>query len=123
VAATIHRWQPWIVNFFRDRVTNGVTEGINTKIKLLKRLAYGLPDFAHIRARILLAFSPEVTSPQAQTLSKSQIFHQRAEVPGVPFVVVLKPDERCLRLQCSSVMAISRLCPSKNRDDWVRESQ
>jgi transposase len=63
LAATIWRWQQWIVNFFRDRVTNGVTEGINTKIKLLKRLAYGLPNFAHIRARILLAFNPEAPSP------------------------------------------------------------
>ena len=63
LAATIQRWRPWILNFFRDRVTNGVTEGINTKIKLLKRVAYGLPNFAHIRARILLAFNPEATSP------------------------------------------------------------
>jgi transposase len=63
LAATIRRWQPWIVNFFRDRVTNGVTEGINTKITLLKRVAYRLPNFAHLRARILLAFIPEAASP------------------------------------------------------------
>jgi transposase len=63
LAATIRRWQPRILNFFRDRVTNGVTEGINTKIKVLKRVAYGLLNFAHIRARILLAFTPEVRSP------------------------------------------------------------
>jgi transposase len=62
-AATIRRWRPWILNFFRDRVTNGPTEGINNKIKLIKRIAYGLPNFAHIRARILMAFAPEVTSP------------------------------------------------------------
>lgn len=63
LAATIGRWQQWILNFFRDRVTNGVTEGINTKIKLLKRMAYGLPNFAHIRARILLAFNPVAALP------------------------------------------------------------
>ena len=63
LAATMRRWQQGIVNCFRDRVTKGGTEGINTKIKRLKRVAYGLPNFAHIRARILLAFSPEVRSP------------------------------------------------------------
>jgi transposase len=63
LAATIQRWRLWILNFFRDRVTNGVTEGINTKIKLLKRLAYGLPNFSHIRARILLAFNPVAALP------------------------------------------------------------
>jgi transposase len=62
-AATIRRWRQWILNFFRDRVTNGVTEGINNKIKFIKRIAYGLPNFAHIRALILMAFAPEVTSP------------------------------------------------------------
>ena len=54
LAAPIRRWRTWLLHFFRDRVTNGVTEGINTKIKLLKRIAYGLPKFAHIRARILM---------------------------------------------------------------------
>ena len=63
LASTIRRWRQGIVNFFRDRVTNGVTEGINTKIKLLKRMAYGFPNFAHIRARILLAFTPQGTLP------------------------------------------------------------
>jgi transposase len=63
LAATLQRWRPWILHFFRARVTNGVTEGINTKIKLLKRLAYGLPHFAHIRARILLAFTPVAALP------------------------------------------------------------
>jgi transposase len=63
LAATIRRWQAWILNFFRDRVTNGVTEGINTTIKLLKRVAYGLPNFTHLRARILLAFTPVAALP------------------------------------------------------------
>jgi transposase len=63
LAATVQRWRPWIENFFRDRVTNGATEGMNTKIKLLKRVAYGLPNFAHIRARILLAFAPVAALP------------------------------------------------------------
>ena len=63
LAAPIGRWRVWIVNFFRDRVTNGVTEGINNKITLLKRIAYGLPNFAHIRARILMEFALEGAFP------------------------------------------------------------
>jgi len=63
LAATIRRWRTWILHFFCDRVTNGVTEGINTKIKLLKRIAYGLPNFAHIRARILMEFASEMAFP------------------------------------------------------------
>ena len=43
--------------------TNGVTEGINNKIKLLKRIAYGLPNFAHLQARILIEFTSELSSP------------------------------------------------------------
>lgn len=63
VVATLRRWRTWIVHFFRDRVTNGVTEGINTKSKLLKRIASGLPNFAHIRARILMEFASERAFP------------------------------------------------------------
>jgi transposase len=51
------------LNFFHDWVTTGVTAGTNAKIKLLKRMADGLPNFAHLRARILLVFLPETTSP------------------------------------------------------------
>jgi transposase len=63
VAATSRRWRPWMVPFCRDRVTNGPTEGINNKMKRMKRTASGLPNFAHIRARVLMAFAPAVTSP------------------------------------------------------------
>lgn len=42
LAATGRRWRPWIEHVFRDRVTKGATEGINTTIKLLERVAYGL---------------------------------------------------------------------------------
>jgi transposase len=34
--------------------SNGLTEGVNTKIKLLKRQTYGKASFALLRKRILL---------------------------------------------------------------------
>jgi len=37
----VKRWRPYIVNYFVSRSTNGMSEGFNTKIKLIKRLAYG----------------------------------------------------------------------------------
>jgi transposase len=79
LAATIRRWRPWIVNFFRDRVTNGVTEGINTTIKLIKRVAYGLPNFAHLRARILMAFAYEATAPPEHKLWQRAIVFKPLE--------------------------------------------
>ena len=36
------------------RTTQGAVEGINQKIKLIKRRAYGLTNFGNFRRRILL---------------------------------------------------------------------
>jgi transposase len=33
-----------ILNYFHKRTTNGFTEGCPTKIKILKRVSYGLRD-------------------------------------------------------------------------------
>ena len=43
-------------------ISNGPIEGINNKIKVLKRVAYGFSNFSHFRDRILLMtrlFKPE----------------------------------------------------------------
>jgi transposase len=45
-----------ICNYFYERVTSGMMEGINNKIKLLKRQAYGFTNFDHLRMRLLAAF-------------------------------------------------------------------
>jgi len=50
---TLTHWQTEIVNFFDQRVTSGFVEGMNSKIRLLKRLAFGLPNFEHFRLRML----------------------------------------------------------------------
>jgi transposase len=46
-----------ICNYFYDRVTSGIMEGINNKIKLIKRQAYGFINFEHLRMRLLACFS------------------------------------------------------------------
>lgn len=41
-----------IMNFFEHRITTGPVEGINNKIKVLKRQAYGYRDFDYFKLRI-----------------------------------------------------------------------
>lgn len=50
---TVVRWQDSILNSFKVPYTNGYTEGVNNKIKVLKRNAYGLRNFNRLRSRIL----------------------------------------------------------------------
>lgn len=51
---TIIRWIGEIIAYFDERITNGVVEGINNKIKLIKRSAYGFRNFDNFRNRVLL---------------------------------------------------------------------
>nr|WP_200795847.1 transposase [Halolactibacillus halophilus] len=43
---------------------NGRTEGINNKIKVLNRGAYGYRNFKHYNNRILLHFAYKLVEPQ-----------------------------------------------------------
>lgn len=53
-AKTIKNWLPYIVNSFIDkRYTNAFTEGLNNKIKVIKRNAYGYRNFEFYRLRLL----------------------------------------------------------------------
>jgi transposase len=52
---TLTNWKDQIVSFFNHRITSGFVEGMNSKIKLLKRIAFGIPNFQHFRLRILWA--------------------------------------------------------------------
>ena len=47
-------WKGQITNAFLLPFSNGYTEGCNNKIKVLKRISYGLRHFGHFRTRILL---------------------------------------------------------------------
>ncbi len=50
---TFTRWDKYILNAFTCPYTNGYTEGVNNKIKVLKRNAYGIRNFERFRNRIL----------------------------------------------------------------------
>ena len=51
---TLSRSMQEITNYFRDRWTSGFVEGLNNKIKVLKRRCYGLTHIGHIFQRIRL---------------------------------------------------------------------
>lgn len=50
---TLESWQGEIINFFEHRITSGFVEGMNSKIRVLKRIAFGIPNYAHFRLRII----------------------------------------------------------------------
>ena len=57
VIKTIVNHLDGICNYFLSRTTSGVMEGINNRIKLIKRQAYGFVNFDNFRARLLACFS------------------------------------------------------------------
>jgi transposase len=51
---TIIRWIDEIIAYFDNGTTSGVVEGINNKLKLIKRSGYGFRNFDNFRDRCLL---------------------------------------------------------------------
>lgn len=57
VIGTIRNHLDGISNYFRNRTTSGAMEGINNRIKLIKRQAYGFVNFNNFRERLLACFA------------------------------------------------------------------
>jgi transposase len=53
---TIIQWLDEIIAYFDNRTTSGVVEGINNKLKLIKRSAYGFRNFDNYKNRCLLTW-------------------------------------------------------------------
>jgi len=51
---TTKKYKKYIINMFNCHYTNGVIEGINNKIKVIKRIAFGYRSYVHFRNRILI---------------------------------------------------------------------
>jgi transposase len=54
--ATIKRWLGEIVGYFYNRTTNGIVEGINNKLKLLKRRGFDYRNFDNFKILSLLSW-------------------------------------------------------------------
>lgn len=50
---TFTKWADEIANIIKYKITNAYTEGINNKIKVLKRISFGVRNFERFRNRIL----------------------------------------------------------------------
>lgn len=57
-AKTLERWYEPILNYFDYMITNGYTEGMHTKFKLLKRLGYGFRNKEVYIRKMALACLP-----------------------------------------------------------------
>lgn len=53
LAARLNRWADGILSYFTHRITNGISEGINNLIKVIKRRSYGFHDFEYFCLKIL----------------------------------------------------------------------
>ncbi len=67
---SIARWRDQIIAWHRSHVSNGPTEALNNLIKRVKRVAFGMQNFAHYRIRSPLyagtpnwALLPAITPP------------------------------------------------------------
>lgn len=59
---TIKNWLPYIVNSFIDeRFSNGYTEGLNNKIKVIKRVAFGYRNFKFFRLRLMYILNGKIS--------------------------------------------------------------
>ncbi len=53
---TLNNWKELVLNYFIDRISNGIVEGINNKIKAIKRMAFGFMNFNNFKNRIIVNF-------------------------------------------------------------------
>ena len=60
---TLNNWGQYILNYFDERLTSGFVEGMNNKIKLLKRIAFGFRNFDHFALRVRIECAPAAVLP------------------------------------------------------------
>ncbi len=52
---TLQNWKQPMAAFASTGISNAVTEGLNNYLRYFKRIAFGLPNFEHMRLKILMA--------------------------------------------------------------------
>lgn len=62
-ANMLFNWKDEILNFFETKITNAYTEGVNTKLKLIKRIGFGFKNKEVYIKKAILAFSPLLILP------------------------------------------------------------
>lgn len=70
---TIENWLEYIVNSFIDkRYNNGYTEGLNNKIKVIKRNAFGYKNFDFFRLRLLYILDGKLSGKSNKNRKKQK---------------------------------------------------
>lgn len=69
---TLRKHLPYIKNTFSYPYTNGRIEGINNKIKVLSRVAYGYRNFSNYKNRIILHFNMKPKGQPQEQLEKKE---------------------------------------------------
>eukprot|EP00210_Caulerpa_lentillifera_P009628 g9184.t1 len=57
---TLYRWFSEITAYFETRTTSGAVEGLNNRLKLIKRLGYGFRNFENFRLRCLMCWHLDI---------------------------------------------------------------
>jgi transposase len=53
----VEKWLPYIKNSLRLNVSNSFAEGINAKVRVIQRMAYGYKNFEYLRLKIIQQFN------------------------------------------------------------------
>jgi transposase len=53
----ILKWEPYIRNALRGNHSNAFAEGLNNKVRVIQRMAYGYKDFEYLRLKIIQQFN------------------------------------------------------------------
>lgn len=53
LARRLSRWKEGILAYFEHRITNSIAEGLNNKVKVIKRRSYGFHDFTYFLLKIM----------------------------------------------------------------------
>jgi len=51
---SLKKYMKYIENMFKPNITNGLIEGLNNKIKSIKRTAFGYSNFSNFKKHILI---------------------------------------------------------------------
>ncbi len=70
---TLEKYIKPIKNAFMYTLSNGPIEGINNKIKNIKRSGYGYRNFEHLKQRILISFNLTIPSEKPKALFYTNI--------------------------------------------------
>lgn len=53
----IIRWKPFVENALKSNYSNSFSEGLNNKVRVIQRMAYGYKDFEYLRLKIIQQFN------------------------------------------------------------------